>query len=181
MAQQIHVYIGTDTEGYVKLDASLAENHRRESEITQYPIEVGANISDHVRPKPIMLTIKGIVSSTPIPIDNTVPSLTRVQDARTKIIKWRDAGTLLNVYTNKEVYQQLAIASLSEDVDALNGNDFEFDLTLQQVTTAAVAYVQAPTPKNNIAAGTSNKGTQPVVTNSKSALLAGAQTVGLAK
>ena len=160
------------SDGYIKLDASLAENHRRESEITQYPVEVGGNISDHVRPKPIMLTIKGIISATPIQVDFGVPSPTRVQDARARMIKWRDAGTLLDVYTNKEIYRQLAIALLTEDSDWQNGNDFEFDVTFQQVTTSAVAYVQAPTPKGNIPKPTSNDGTQPNVVTEKSAAAA---------
>ncbi len=37
-----------------------------ESEVTNFPVERGSNISDHIRPNPITLTLEVIVSDTPI-------------------------------------------------------------------------------------------------------------------
>src|SRR5678810_739366 len=48
------------------IDATISEEHRYESETTDYPVERGANITDHNRPLPIEVTLEGIVSNTPI-------------------------------------------------------------------------------------------------------------------
>ena len=48
------------------VDLALTEEHSHDSEATQYPVEKGANITDHVRPKPISITFEGIVSASPL-------------------------------------------------------------------------------------------------------------------
>lgn len=168
MTRPFRVLLGTDIEGYVQFDASLAEQHRRESEITDYPIEQGANISDHVRPKPIIVQLLCIVSQTPIPFDISVPSITRVEDARTKIIKWRDKGLMLNLFTFREYYTQMVIQAIEEDVDYSNANDFEATISFKQISTASVQFVQLPVATTT-ASSTVNNGTQPAqVTGSQS-------------
>lgn len=48
------------------IDVTLSEDHRFESDITEHPVESGASISDNIRPKPIMVTMEGLVSNTPL-------------------------------------------------------------------------------------------------------------------
>ncbi len=48
------------------LDVSLSEDHKFESDITDFPVESGGSISDNIRPKPIQVTITGIVTDTPL-------------------------------------------------------------------------------------------------------------------
>lgn len=50
----------------VQLDASIHEEHSRSSPATEFPVENGTDISDHVIIKPFKLTITGIISDTPI-------------------------------------------------------------------------------------------------------------------
>jgi hypothetical protein len=50
----------------ITADATVQETHSSEAEITEHPVEVGANITDHIRPKLKRLTIDGIISNTPI-------------------------------------------------------------------------------------------------------------------
>jgi hypothetical protein len=172
MTRPFRVIVGTDVEGYVQFDASLAEQHRRESDITDCPIEQGANISDHVRPKPIIVQMLGIVSQTPIPFDISVPSITRVEDARTKILKWRDKGVMLNLFTFREYYAQMVIQAIEEDIDFTNANDFEATLVFKQISTASLQFVQLPVATTT-ASATVNNGTQPApVTSSQSFLSA---------
>lgn len=49
----------------ILLDATLKESFKAEAEVTQHPIEDGADVSDHVILKPTSLTISGIVTETP--------------------------------------------------------------------------------------------------------------------
>ena len=52
--------------GDIVIDASITETHVLENEITDHPVEQGANISDHSRPLPDSFTMECVVSNTPI-------------------------------------------------------------------------------------------------------------------
>ena len=48
------------------IDCSISENHTFDSDVTDYPVESGSNISDNIRPLPLVVEIEGVVSNTPI-------------------------------------------------------------------------------------------------------------------
>lgn len=50
----------------ISFDASIKENHTRDSPATEFPIEDGQVISDHIIVKPFNLELTGIISDTPI-------------------------------------------------------------------------------------------------------------------
>src|SRR5262245_31080718 len=50
---------------YVRFDAVLSEVHEDVVTITDHPVELGVNVSDHARPEPERLTLEGVVSSIP--------------------------------------------------------------------------------------------------------------------
>src|SRR6266850_6876576 len=50
----------------ITVDAAMTETHTLEAEVTEHPVEQGANITDHIRPKLKRYTIDGIISNTPI-------------------------------------------------------------------------------------------------------------------
>jgi hypothetical protein len=56
----------TDIERLVELEVATAETHTSSAEVSQHPVERGADISDHVRPGQDRLTIEAFVSNTPI-------------------------------------------------------------------------------------------------------------------
>jgi len=47
----------------ITIDATLSEEHARTADISMYPVEEGADRSDHRRVNPKMLTITGLVSA----------------------------------------------------------------------------------------------------------------------
>lgn len=53
--------------GVIQLDALQSENPEDKLTITDHPVEQGANVVDHAREEPTILTIEGIVSSLPNP------------------------------------------------------------------------------------------------------------------
>lgn len=64
--QQRVQFIQNGTNTLIQLDASVKENHSRESTPTEFPVENGDTISDHVIVKPFNLEITGIISDSPI-------------------------------------------------------------------------------------------------------------------
>jgi len=55
--------------GELDVDASITEEHKIENEGTEYPVEEGAKRTDHLRQKPVELSIEGVVSDTPLKRD----------------------------------------------------------------------------------------------------------------
>ncbi len=51
----------------LELDAAITEQHSADAEVTQFPVEAGPSVSDHVRVLPERLRIEGVVSNTPLP------------------------------------------------------------------------------------------------------------------
>ena len=51
----------------VQLDVYESETHGMSTEVTDFPVEDGPNVSDNVRRKPKTLQIEGYVSDTPLP------------------------------------------------------------------------------------------------------------------
>lgn len=61
MSPPRHVTIGD-----IWIDVSVREGHDLQAEVTEHPVESGANIADHIRPLPATLAIDGIVTNHPI-------------------------------------------------------------------------------------------------------------------
>lgn len=54
--------------GFLKLDASLKENHTRTAQVTDNEIEDGSTVSDHIKLDPQSVTMEGMVSSSPVAV-----------------------------------------------------------------------------------------------------------------
>lgn len=50
----------------IELDCSVSEKHGQESPPTEFPVENGQTISDHIVIKPIELELQGIISNAPL-------------------------------------------------------------------------------------------------------------------
>ena len=50
---------------YLNFDALTVEELTRTAEVTQYPVETGATLSDHYQPMPREITLRGVVTETP--------------------------------------------------------------------------------------------------------------------
>ncbi len=70
--QQRVQFIQKTTGTIISVDCTVSESHKRESPPTEFPIEDGLNISDHILVKPFDLEINGIISDTPIKAINSL-------------------------------------------------------------------------------------------------------------
>lgn len=61
-------YVDPLSGSYVVIDFDVitTEQHKIGAKVADHPVEVGANVSDHVRPELLALSITGVVSDTPI-------------------------------------------------------------------------------------------------------------------
>lgn len=131
------------------LDASVNETHDTDVDVTDFPVEQGANISDHRRRKPRTITVEGVVSNTPLPDDgdpmNTVTSngftwnsrssadATRASTAYNTLLDLADASRLLTVVTSLQKYENMTITKLSVPRNASIGQALRFTATLREI------------------------------------------------
>ena len=134
-------------DGGVQFDCSLSESHARESVVTEFPVERGASISDHVRTGPSTVTINGIVGAEPIGSSIGQPeSVDRVQRAYEEILRMQDAGQVTTVYTSLKTYSDMVIRSTVVPRDAANGRILNMTITMKQIRTSTSTEVDLPTP-----------------------------------
>jgi hypothetical protein len=57
---------GTAAFDVINVDATLSEVHTAEIELTQHPVETGADITDHARQKPREVKLDGFITNSPM-------------------------------------------------------------------------------------------------------------------
>lgn len=124
--------------GDYQIDASLSETHSYSCEVTEYPVEQGSAISDNVRPKPIVVTIEGIVSDTPIGSiadlrngnGDQLPSV----GALAALLAIRDARQPITIATSLSRFENMVLTDLEIPRDSKTGAALCFTATFQQIT-----------------------------------------------
>lgn len=57
------------------IDVTMQRTTNYENDITQIPVEEGLDVTDHVKTKPITMTVEGIISETPLSIEGQKAAL----------------------------------------------------------------------------------------------------------
>ena len=138
----------------ITIDACLDETHTLDSEVTDFEVEEGFNISDHSRAKPTVVTLRCFVSNTPLSMEqmrqavregssNETPTEIRAVEGRgndvyTKLKKLRDNGELVTLTTTLTTYvssdkEGMIIQSLSIPRTSKTYDGLEFAVTFKQV------------------------------------------------
>lgn len=148
--------------GALEFDASIQEDHEAESVVTDFPVEEGADISDHIRPVPERITINGIVSNTPLTLLAVLGSLPgsvdRVDTAYNVLRKLRDERKLVSVITSLRKYESMAITSFGVSRNASNGDNMNATVSLREVFTAQTQQTETSAQGATTAEGQSSIG-----------------------
>lgn len=126
--------------GELVLDARIDENHQLSNDVTQYPVEEGSNITDHVRNRPFVLTMTGHVTDSPIEYFDLSEDLnnqegeTRSRSAFDQLITLYNDKSLVDVQTTLNLYQNMVIQDLIIPRNSSIGQELRFTATLIQIT-----------------------------------------------
>lgn len=121
-------------DGFV-LDCLLSDSHTFDSEVTEFPVESGATISDNIRPKPLVIVMEAIVSNTPLTFagnfrgSGSVPSI----DCYVKLLAIRRERRLVTISTSLETFDNMALESLGVPRASGRGDELRFTATFKQV------------------------------------------------
>jgi hypothetical protein len=114
----------------VVLDAILTEDHSYNSRVTNYPVENGLIISDHIINEPETLQITGVVSDTPLsflaPFNNSI-------NAFNTLIEIHNRRERITVVTGIKVYTDMVITSLQVPRNVQSGQSLTFVIDLQKI------------------------------------------------
>ena len=118
----------------VIVDVVVTEQHASDSDVTDHPVEVGVDITDHFRPKPRGLKLDCMLTDTPIgPGQFAQPG--RSRDAYAVLERLKDTGVLITLTTKLRQYENLLIANLGAPIDSSTGDGLKFSMTLREIRT----------------------------------------------
>lgn len=158
--------------GLVQLDASVSETHTKTNELTDFPVDEGANITDHIRRVPEEIQITGMVSKTPLlllaglrsssPIDGELDNPDdRVERAYSELQRIMNASELITVVTTLKTYENMAVTSIAATRDAQNGQTLNAVITCREVFVAATETRDRPDPETPSDGAEIDRGRQP--------------------
>ena len=139
---------GKDSKGNPKtivLDAYIEEIHSNKLDVTENPVELGANITDHaiILPKEVQLTVA--VSDTPVGflafdaavlnIANTFnpDSKTRSQQAYAEILELQESRQFIDIQTGLKEYKNMLMIGFDVAQDKDTARTIEAVLTFKEV------------------------------------------------
>lgn len=124
------------------VDAALTETLSYNTRVTEFPIESGAKVADHVTNDPLQLQLSCYVSDAPI----GVVASERGGDKPSKVVyqqllALRDARKTTTIFTGFRDYASMVLTSLSIPITVEDG--LTFDAVFTEVLTISVAQQQA--------------------------------------
>jgi len=129
------------------LDVTSDEVHEWNNEVTQFPVELGSPITDHIQPQPDRLSISGIISNSAIgevALNKINNGDDRCQDAFDVLRKLMDDRILVTVYTRYKVYTDMALKSTNIPRDAGIGDSLKFKMEFVNVRLVSTQTIEVP-------------------------------------
>lgn len=144
-----------DTILELPLDVRISTTHSFQSTITEFPVEAGALISDHVHLRPDALTIEGFVSDSPVNVIPTAPPMlkgdlgqredySRSQDAFDVLQEIRRQKKPLTVIDRFLTYEDMMIESLEIPQSRDRSTGLWFTMTLKKIQTVETLAASLP-------------------------------------
>lgn len=141
--------------GDITLDAVVTENHGHSLQVTEHPVEDGADITDHARVKPDSITLDCAVTDTPRGVE---PSPGRSAGIWESLRLLMDKATLVSVVTTLRVYENMILENLSAPRTAKEAGGLRFTATLREIRvvqnkTSIVTVTRDPITKKKVSGG----------------------------
>ena len=116
--------------GTVSFDTMVTEEHRYTSRVTNYPVENGTIVSDHIINQPDVVVLSGLVTDTPLSI---LAPYNRSVAAFNALIEIHRKREVVTVVTGIKVYYDMAIVTLDVPRTVKTGQTLTFNIELQKI------------------------------------------------
>jgi len=143
--------------GGIQLDAVLSESHTNEVSLTNNPVELGADITDHAIIQPKKVNVVAQVSDTPLGVaafgqivdlvtglfgSSTSENLTRSNAAYNAIIQLQEAREPIELQTRLKLYTNMVITNVRVTQDKNTSRIVRINMDLQEVLITESEIVQ---------------------------------------
>lgn len=129
------LYFKNSRDGYrvgsINLDLIVSEGHNFSSEITQFNVEDGSEITDHIRRNLFQGTLTGKVSNFSLSQDGITSN--RAQETYDKLREIWLNEQLIDIVTIYDVFENVGISNISAPRNNSTGEAIEFDISFQEV------------------------------------------------
>lgn len=136
------------TIGVLELDALLMESTSLRSQITEYPVEDGSVISDHITQEAETLTIEGVITGAGT-LFNLAHGKAKLIAAKEALRQLHKERALLTVTTGIDIYSDFAIESCEISRTADGGEKFDVNLTLKKIQKVTLRTADIPPEKTS--------------------------------
>ena len=153
--------------GNIDFDLILSESHNFNNTVTQFNIEDGSNISDHIRNELFNGTVTMLITNFSLLQDGIISN--RAQDAYDALESlWRERD-LVTIVTVLKVFDNVAITNISINRGTDSGEALEVDVSFQEINivklqelqiTASIKLKNMNSTQNKQSANKLNKGKQ---------------------
>jgi hypothetical protein len=135
---------------FIVIDATPQENHTHALTLTDHPVERGADVTDHARVKPDILSLDCCLS------DGAEPGRASAIYERLRLLQ--DNAVLLTVLTSLRQYENMVMESLSVPRTAKDAGGVRFSASFKQVRlvqnrTTVVTVTKEPITKKKVSTG----------------------------
>lgn len=118
------------------MDVEINGDFSFPSKATPYPVEAGADSTDHVRLEPIRFSVEGVVSDTPIGTMRQIRSGTTLpsDDALAHLLAIREAREPVTVETSLQTFDNMVLLDVHIPKNTKTGEALRFTADFEQVT-----------------------------------------------
>jgi hypothetical protein len=137
--------------GNVIIDATVSETHSLSATLTSHPVEVGTDITDHVKASPRKVSLEGLVSNTPVVFLASLfgqgqdPPVSTAHATFQKIV---EQSEIISIQTTLQKYDNMIVTEYNVTRDASKGNALSFTLNAERVrfVESKIVAAREPTP-----------------------------------
>jgi hypothetical protein len=133
-------------DGFV-IDAGVSETPEFDLDVTDHPVETGASITDHSLVRPVILSIEGIITDTPIGLiaeSREESGVLPTNDGFQKLLDIKDAREPVTIVTSLKTFKNMVMQSLTVPRDASTGDALIFRATFKQIRLVTNARTTIP-------------------------------------
>lgn len=171
--------------GGIQLDAVITETHNNQVRLTKNPVELGADITDHVIVEPKKINILAQVSDTPLGLaalgqivdtvtglfgTSTSQNVTRSNAAYNAMVQLMELREPIEVQTKLKLYSNMVITNITTTQDKNSSRVALMNITLEEVLISESKLVKLNADQlsegsaRNQGTSADNKGRQEAVT-----------------
>ena len=143
--QRVNAETGQAAE-VIQLDATLDVNLTHNMSVTSFPVEDGADISDHAQEQPATVTIRSLVSATPLRIFSFNPIIgdARPRAALEVMLELQANRELVRIVTDLKTYESMMLISFNAPRRKDTKNALLFTAVFQEVIVVSSQVVTLP-------------------------------------